>query len=99
MILPNLFLISLSLVMPLMVFSLLPLNTDERARVPRAILLTLFFFIAFIPFIAFIFIAFIFIAFMAFMVLLFMAFFMAKAMAHELKCWIGRTGAIKSLSQ
>merc|ERR1712203_1001061 len=47
-ILPLLFFTSLSLVMPLPVFSLLPRNTAARALLPFAILLTFMAFLAFI---------------------------------------------------
>merc|ERR550537_1172308 len=51
-ILPYLFLIKSDLVMPVAVFSLLPRKTTALAFLPLAILLTAFFFMAFIAFMA-----------------------------------------------
>merc|ERR1719159_2297468 len=51
---PRLFLMSMSRVRPPTVFSLLPRNTKDLAKRPRAILLTRFAFIAFIAFTVFI---------------------------------------------
>merc|ERR1719410_2783936 len=62
-ILPVLFFVSLSLVMPLLVFSFPPRNTTARALLPLATLLT---FIAFLAFIGAFIAAFAFIAFMTF---------------------------------
>merc|ERR1719401_2016038 len=70
-ILPRLFLMRLSLVRPVYVFTLVPLKTEALALLPLAITLTLFAFMTFMPFMA----ALAFIAFMA------TAFFMGSAIA------------------
>merc|ERR1740129_1195031 len=74
-ILPFLFLVRLSLVMPLWVFTLEPRKTTALAILPLAMMLTLF---AFIAFMAFIVVFFAFIAFIAFMAA---TFFMGSAIA------------------
>merc|ERR1719492_523885 len=87
-ILPDLFLVSLALVMPPEVFTLLPRKTEALALLPLAMMLTLFAFMTFMPFMAFMLV--VFLAFIA------AAFFMGSAIAVK---WELREGNVAACTE